>query len=78
MGLLKKYSIHRRGGFIYPPKRVVSVRAIHSSILFTVTIIIWRVAVEFVQDGTVGRICKSAPTIFVNLVARSGLIGAEP
>ncbi len=25
----------------------------------------------FVRDGTVGRICKSAPTVFVNLVAQA-------
>ena len=27
------------------------------------TIILWRVAVGFVQDGTVGRTCESAPTV---------------
>ncbi len=32
----------------------------------------------FVRDGTVGRICKSAPTVFVNLVAHGGWVCAEP
>ena len=41
------------------------------SISFTVTMIWWRVAVGFVQDGTVGRICKSAPTVFLNSMAQA-------
>ena len=35
-------------------------------------------AIGFVQDGTVGRTCESAPTICVNLMAHSGLICTEP
>ena len=41
------------------------------SISFTVTMIWWRVAIVVVQNGTLGRICKSAPTIFVNLRAQA-------
>ena len=40
---------------------------IHPSNLMQI-IILWRVAVEFVQTGTVGRICKSAPTVYVNFM----------
>ena len=39
-------------------------------------IILWRKAVTVLQDGTVGRIYKSAPTVFINYMAHSGSICA--
>ncbi len=63
--------LHRRGMYqcryffnspTCPPKRVASARFIHSSIKFMQTIIRWRVAARFVQDGTVGQTYESAPT----------------
>ncbi len=39
---------------------------------WVIYVIGWRVAVTLVRDGTFGRICKSAPTSFINLMARGG------
>ena len=35
-------------------------------------------AIRLVQDGIVGRTGKSAPTVFINSMARNGQVIAEP
>ena len=76
MGLLKSYFMHRRGGLTCPPvtQRVRTNEIVHHLIHGKQNQVAQAVAV--VQNGTLGRTCKSAPTVFINSMAYSGLICA--
>ena len=70
--LVRPYRLHKFGGasgWVYAI--AVLFQQPHSFISFMETKIRWREAVRLVQDGTVGRICKSAPTVFLNSMAQA-------
>ncbi len=78
--LHKQSFIHKiyangRGGLACPPVTCCVCTNNHLSIKFMQTIILWRKAVTVLQDGTVGRIYKSAPTVFVNSMAQAVTFG---
>ncbi len=68
--MLKKYFMHRRGGLTCPPERVVLAQTKSYTTQFMGTKTKWRTAVAVVRNGTLGRTYESAPTFFINSMAR--------